>query len=109
MTNFLSTSVSRRPFAAFAILIAFACAAIARTAPGRYTLILEDPPAVRQFRNARSPEAASYSRQVQAKHRALEAELRSRKVPVIGSVSTVLNAMFVVATPDRVNELKSLP
>jgi uncharacterized protein (TIGR03437 family) len=98
-----------RQIAATAILAVFAIAAFARTAPNRYTLILEDPPTVRQFRDARTPEALTYRQQIQAKHQALRALLESRKIPVIGSVSTVLNAVFVVATPDRLAELQSLP
>jgi uncharacterized protein (TIGR03437 family) len=99
----------RRLFAVFALLTVFAFTGLAQTAPRRYTLILEDPPAAHQFRNARAPEAVTYRQQIQAKQRALRAQLESRKITVIGSVRTVLNAMFVVTTPDRVNELKSLP
>jgi uncharacterized protein (TIGR03437 family) len=99
----------RRLFAVFALLIVFAFAGLAQTAPGRYTLILEDPPAAHQFRNARAPEAVTYRQQIEAKQRALRAQLESRKIAVIGSVSTVLNAIFVVTTPDRVDELKGLP
>jgi len=99
----------RRFYAGFALLTVFAFAGLAQTAPKRYTLILEDPPAAHQFRNARAPEAVTYRQQLQAKHRQLRAELESRKIPVIGEVSTVLNAMFVVTTPDRVDELKGLP
>jgi uncharacterized protein (TIGR03437 family) len=104
----------RRLCAAIAFLIVFGFAGLAQTAsrqtaPNRYTLILEDPPAARKFKNARAPEAVTYRQQIQAKHRQLRAELASRKIPVIGEVSTVLNAIFVVATPNRVNELKALP
>jgi uncharacterized protein (TIGR03437 family) len=99
----------RRLCAGIAVLIGFAFAGLAQTAPKRYTLILEDSPAARQFRNARAPEAVTYRQQIQAKQRALRAQLESRKIAVIGSVSTVLNAMFVVTTPDRVDELKRLP
>ena len=107
MTNSLSTLISRRPFAAIAILTAFACGAIAQTAPKRYTLILQDPPAVRQFQNARSPEAASYRQQIQAKHRALQAELAElvilRQFSLEGTFLTWVDHM------DSIHSLSALP
>jgi uncharacterized protein (TIGR03437 family) len=109
MMNSFHAINSRRLYAVFALLIVFAFAGLAQTAPKQYTLILEDPPTALQFRNARTPEAVTYRLQIEAKQRALRAQLESRKITVIGSVRTVLNAMFVVTTPDRVNELKSLP
>jgi uncharacterized protein (TIGR03437 family) len=39
----------------------------------------------------------------------LKSELALRRFNVVGSVSTLSNAVFVVATADRVNELESLP
>jgi uncharacterized protein (TIGR03437 family) len=103
------TITLRRLYAVTALLIVFAFTGLAQTGPKRYTLILEDPPAGRQFQNARSPQAVTYRQQIEAKQRALRAQLQSRKIQVIGSVSTVLNAIFVVTTPDRLDELKGLP
>ena len=36
-------------------------------------------------------------------------ELQRRGVPIISSVSEVLNAVFVSATPDRIAELEAIP
>ncbi len=87
-------------------------AAFAQTAPNRYTLILEDPPVTRQFAGrgqAMSAEARTYHQQILAKQGAVRAQLQDKKIPILGSVSHVLNAVFVAATPDRVAELRSLP
>jgi subtilisin family serine protease len=84
----------------------------AQTAPGRYTLILQDTAPLEHFASkdsVRSTEAVEYGRRIEAKQNALRKELISRKIQVTGAVSTVLNAVFVVAPEGRVSELKSLP
>jgi uncharacterized protein (TIGR03437 family) len=109
MMNSFRAITLRRLCAVITLLIVFAFAGFAQTAPKQYTLILKDPPAARQFRNARSLEAVNYRQQIQASHRQLRAELETRRIRVIGEVSTLLNAIFVVTTPDRVDELRGLP
>ncbi len=87
-------------------------ALFAQSAPGRYTLILEDSPAVERFASraeVQSLAATNYRRNIEAKQLAVRTELASRRIQVTGSVSTLLNAVFVIAPKDRVNELKSLP
>lgn len=78
----------------------------------RYALILDDAPAAQQFRSrarlATIP-ATSYKQQIERKQRALRSELAGRKITVTSSVQTLLNAVFVVASPDRVAELRGLP
>ena len=89
-----------------------ASAGFAQFASNRYTLILEDPPVASQFTSKtamRSARAGDYRQQIEARQQALRAELAARKIQVTGSVSTLLNAVFVVAPADRLAELKNLP
>lgn len=85
--------------------------ASAQTAANRYTLILEDPPVAERFKSSalRTTEAVSYREQIAEKQKALKEELARQKFQVTGSVSTLLNAVFVIAPKERVDELKNLP
>ena len=79
---------------------------------GRFILILEDPPLAERFtskESLRSAEAKSYLKQIEARQRTLRNELKLRNIEVTGSVTTVQNAIFVIAPKERLNELKSLP
>jgi uncharacterized protein (TIGR03437 family) len=53
--------------------------------------------------------AQDYQRQVELRQQSLKADLAMRKFNVVGSVSTLSNAVFVIATPDRVKELEAMP
>ncbi len=78
----------------------------------RYALILEDPPVSERFaaREAReSLTARNYRQQVEARQQTLRRDLAARKIQITGSVSTLLNAVFVMSSPDRADELRSLP
>ena len=84
----------------------------AQGAPQRFTLILEDPPVSSQFPSSeamRSNSAVTYRDRIDARQRTLRAALASRNIAVTGSVSTLLNAIFVTASSDQVAELKKLP
>ncbi|MFN7922441.1 MAG: S8 family serine peptidase [Bryobacteraceae bacterium] len=84
----------------------------AQVAANRYTLILEDPPVAERFatrEGTRSAEAKRYQAHIETRQKALKAELMARHIEVTGSVSLVLNAVFVVAPAERLAELKSLP
>jgi uncharacterized protein (TIGR03437 family) len=86
--------------------------AFAQGSPRHYILILQDPPVASHFASREAmatAEAGRYRRQIEAKQDTLRQQLAAKHFTVIGTVSTVLNAMFVVATPDRVAELKTLP
>jgi uncharacterized protein (TIGR03437 family) len=86
--------------------------AFAQGAPRHYILILEDPPVASRFPSREAmatAEAGQYRQQIAAKQATLRQQLAAKHLTVIGSVSTVLNAMFVAATPDRAAELKTLP
>ena len=54
-------------------------------------------------------EAGAYRQTLESRQQAVRLELQSRKITVTGSVATLLNAIFVIASPDRVDELKALP
>jgi hypothetical protein len=84
----------------------------AQTSPGRYTVILEDPPTAERFPSKEamgSTDGVAYRHQIESKQKALRDELAKRKIQVTGSVSTVQNAIFVVATEDQAAERKKLP
>src|ERR1035438_2338161 len=53
--------------------------------------------------------ADGYRRQLALRQSAVHQELERRGVPIISSVSEVLNAVFVSAPPERVAELAAIP
>jgi uncharacterized protein (TIGR03437 family) len=78
---------------------------------GRYALILTDP-SVTEFSQSHGKAAqvvASHRQQIRSAQAALRSELTSRHYRITGSVDTLLNAVFVVAKPAQVAELRSLP
>jgi minor extracellular serine protease Vpr len=79
--------------------------------PNRFALVLADPPVGERFASRESLSSAAavnYRQQVEARQRTLVTELRSRGIAVTGSVSTLLNAVFVTAPAARRSELNSL-
>jgi uncharacterized protein (TIGR03437 family) len=93
-------------------MAAAAFPALSQTWSGQYAVILKDAPVAQHFiaKEAMStPAADTYRRQIAAAQDALRAEMTARNIQVVTSVDTVLNAVFVAATPDRVPELKALP
>ncbi len=81
-------------------------------AANRYTLILDDQPVAERFvgrDGVRSSAAVAYRGQIEAKQQNLRTALASRRIQVTGSVSTLLNAIFVSAAGDQVASLASLP
>jgi minor extracellular serine protease Vpr len=87
-------------------------AAVAQSPAQHYTLILDDSPVAERFASraeAQSDAASNYRQQVETKQQALRSELAVRNIQVLGSVSTLLNAIFVVAPEERLGELKGLP
>ena len=84
----------------------------AQFVPNQYILLLEDAPVAARFvsrEQLQTAAAVSYRSQVEARQRTLRSELASRNITVTGSVSTVLNAIFVAAPAERLDELKALP
>ncbi len=94
------------------LVLLFGLAAFGQLVPNRYTLLLEDPPvAARLARRAEMQSAAAigFRQEVERRQAAIIGELRARRIHVTGSVSTLLNAVFVTASPDRVAELRGIP
>ena len=83
-----------------------------RFVPNRYMVFLEEPPVASRYGRREQMEtsaASAYRALVQASQRNLARELAARNILVTGSADTLLNAIFVVAAPDRVAELRGLP
>ena len=73
----------------------------------RYAVILSDPPAAQRSTVAKSASRAAvedYRRQIVSAQTSLRRDIESRRVPVTGSVQTLLNAVFVRATPEQAAE-----
>lgn len=80
--------------------------------PNRYTVTLADPPVSARFatrEEMQTATAASYRAQLKATQAAMTREIQSRGMIVTGSVTDLLNALFVTATPDHLAALQSLP
>ncbi len=96
---------------ALLLLLAVAGPALGQGRFDRYALILEDPPLVEQVASAKAAGkqlAAAMSRR-EAAQGALRELLAARRVPVTGSTRTLLNAVYVHAPADRIEELRRLP
>jgi uncharacterized protein (TIGR03437 family) len=81
-------------------------------ARNRYALILQDEPVASRFatrERMHSAAADDYRRQLAQRQSAVHQELARRGVPIISSVSEVLNAVFVSAPAERVAELAAIP
>src|ERR1700723_28410 len=84
----------------------------ARPASNRYALLLDDPPVSKFYpsrESMRSSAASTYRQQIRAEHAAIKSEIASRGLIVTGEVDTLLNAIFVAASPERAAGLASLP
>ncbi len=83
-----------------------------QSAANHYAVYLEDTPVAARFASReqmQAPEATAYRQQIEARQLALRAELASRNILVTGSVSTLLNAVFVSAPPERRAEIQGIP
>ena len=83
----------------------------AQAARNRYALILEDAPVATQFSRQRMAlaEGANYTRTLEQRQQAVRGELARRGIEPTGSVTALMNAVFVVAPADSVADLKSIP
>ncbi|HUP05184.1 MAG TPA: S8 family serine peptidase [Bryobacteraceae bacterium] len=80
--------------------------------PNRYAVFLTAEPVIARYtarESLRTAAAVSYKAQVERAQAAVKNELASRNIRVVGSVSTLLNAVFVSASPDRLAEIKAIP
>ena len=84
----------------------------AQFVPNQYILLLEDAPVSARFvsrEQMRTTAAVAYRQQVETKQAAVRKELASRNIQVLGSVSVLVNDIFVGAPANRVAELASIP
>jgi len=103
--------VSFRKISVLAMALLGASLLPAQPARNRYALILEDSPVAAQFSRQRmaQPEGANYRRTLQQRQQSVRGELARRGIVPTGSVTTLLNAVFVVAPADSVADLQSIP
>src|SRR5262245_34853328 len=81
-------------------------------AGNQYVVLLSGEPVSGRFAGRAqlgTAAAASYRQQLETQQRNVVQDLRNRGFRVTGSVSTLLNAVFVNASAVRLNELKSVP
>ncbi len=105
-------NMTRRAARFLAIIILNSAAVSAQIIPNRYILMLEDPPVSAKFStraDLQGAAAGAYRKQIEDKQTAMKKELESRNLSVTGSVSVLLNALFVTAPASRVDELRSIP
>ena len=108
-------SMSRRSLPAVSAIVLitfFGLPLLAQKLSNHYAVVLSEPAVADRFptREAtRSVAARDYQRQIELRQESLKTELASRRFNVVGSVSTLSNAVFVVATADRVKEIEALP
>jgi len=80
--------------------------------PGRYVVVLDDPPVAARFATraaAESTAAADYGRELRAHQGAVAGELAARHIRVTSQVSYLLNALFVSAPGHNIDELRAIP
>jgi minor extracellular serine protease Vpr len=84
----------------------------AQFVPNRYTLLLDDPPVAARFQaraEMQSAAAINYRNQIEARQKLVMDELAARRIQVTGSVSELLNAVFVTAPAGRLSEMLAIP
>jgi minor extracellular serine protease Vpr len=95
------------------LLLFSAIPAVAQFEPNRYTVLLEDPPVSARFprrEQMQTPAARAYRTQIEARQTQVRTALEGlNNVRVTGSVSTVLNAIFVIAPPSRLSQILAIP
>ena len=78
----------------------------------RYAVILEDEPVAARISSRAELQSAgstAYRQSVESKQQTVRNAITSRRIGITGSVTTLLNAVFVTAPSNRVAELKALP
>ncbi|HWB85446.1 MAG TPA: S8 family serine peptidase [Bryobacteraceae bacterium] len=94
------------------ILLAWTSGGWARGHLAEFALVLQDPPVARTVHSRaglRSAQAQNQLVKIRTAQRAVLSELGRRKIPVNGSVQTLLNAIFVTAPRDQAAELAKVP
>ena len=83
----------------------------AQFVPGKYILVLEDPPVASRYSSRidlERPEAITYRQQIENRQAAIKRDLASRNIAVTGSTSLLSNVIFVNAPSSRVAELRTV-
>jgi minor extracellular serine protease Vpr len=96
----------------FTLAILIAVSAFSQTPAGRYAVFLADQPLAARYTSRaemQSAQANSYRQQIEAAQRTVRNELATKNIQVTGSVSTLLNAVFVMAPAGRISELAAIP
>ncbi len=84
--------------------------ALAFGAPAfRYALILEDEPVLTRSGNLSTMAVEPARQTILQKQTALRTQLGQQNIPVMGATQSLLNAVFVQATPEQAQALSSLP
>jgi uncharacterized protein (TIGR03437 family) len=107
------TKICRLPRLAFQVAAALLTAFMADAqAASHYAVFLRDAPLAARFSTRAEMQSAagdSYRAQVESAQTALRSRLLAAHVNVTGAVSTLLNAVFVATTEDRVAEIRAMP
>ena len=84
---------------------------LAAQVPNRYAVILDDAPVATRFSRERMAlaEGANYGRSLRQRQQSVRAELGRRGIEQTGSVTALMNAVFVIAPADSVADLKNIP
>lgn len=78
----------------------------------QYAIVLEDPPVARQIRSRmelQSAQARNHAARIGVAQETLRRRLAGRNIRVLGSVNTLLNAVFVAASEEQLAQLRALP
>ncbi len=95
-----------------AILLSVVSLASAESRLNRYAVVLSDPPLAAHAssqKDLRTAAAADRKRQIDSAQNRVRGALADRKIHEIGSVQTLLNAVFVMATEEQAAKLRKLP
>ncbi len=100
----------RRLYPVLLFLLATLTDALGEPDSGRYILILPDPPAAQYAAKTGAKSASEdHRRALLAAQAALRRQLENHRITVTGSVQSLLNAMFVRASAQQAEELRSVP
>src|SRR5262249_6491879 len=96
------------------LLIIFCAAStlLSATPPGRWVVILSEPAATKRYPGRIEQtrlQAEPYRQHLRQTQASLRPRIESLRARVTGSVQHLLNAVFVIATPDQVASISSLP
>ena len=112
MRSVINEVVHSGIFTLRATLLAVAAAGLLQAQPTRYAVYLEDAPVADQMESRaelQSPRARALRGQIEARQQTLRRDLAARNFAVTGSASTLLNAVFVSSSGNRIDELRAIP